>query len=108
LFINDQHNATGIQTDPSGTFSFYYQGSRSPFNYKNADVDALLGRALATSDRTQRKQLYSQLTELIMQDAPALQLVMPDELWVSTSKVRLPKKNMSVPMMFNLKDWERV
>jgi peptide/nickel transport system substrate-binding protein len=103
-----QHTASGIFTDPSGAFSFYYDSTRSPFNYKNTQVDTLLQRALGTSDRAQRKQLYAQATELIMQDAAAIQLAMPDENWVSTAKVKLPGKNMSVPMFHNLKDWERV
>jgi peptide/nickel transport system substrate-binding protein len=102
-----QHTATGIFSDPSQTFSFYYLSRNSPGNYKSPEFDALFGRALATADRAQRKQLYAQATEILMSDAPAIQLVMPDELWVSTSKVKLPDKKMSVNMMFNVKDWER-
>jgi peptide/nickel transport system substrate-binding protein len=101
------HTSAAVFPDPAGVFARFVS-ARSPSNYKNEAVDGFIARALTTTNRDERKRLYASATDLILQDAAEIQLVMPNENWASTSKVKLPTKPGSVVMMHNLKDWERV
>jgi peptide/nickel transport system substrate-binding protein len=50
------------------------------YNYSNPKVDELLEQALHTLDKEQRKDLYAQVQNLILSDAPALIIDFPKNL----------------------------
>jgi peptide/nickel transport system substrate-binding protein len=50
------------------------------YNYSNPEVDKLLEQALHTLDKEQRKDLYAQVQNLILSDAPALIIDFPKNL----------------------------
>lgn len=65
--------------DPEGMLDALYY-SQSPLNwggYQNAEVDALLEQARTTTDPAQRIQLYQQVENLLLADAPSIQTVYP-------------------------------
>ncbi|HVO70418.1 MAG TPA: ABC transporter substrate-binding protein, partial [Aggregatilineaceae bacterium] len=51
----------------------------NPGHYKNPEVDVLLAQARASTDATERTQLYGQVEEKILQDSPNVFLVVAPE-----------------------------
>jgi ABC-type transport system substrate-binding protein len=82
-------------TDPYAMLSNFH--SKSPFNtfgYNNPEVDALLGRALATQDNTARYQLYNQIEAKVLEDAVVMPVMWAkfyylERPWVSGYKVNV-------------------
>ena len=65
-------------------------------------------KATATLDEGERKRLYAELMETLSRDLPLMWVVMPNEIWGMSSKVRLPNKRLSFLLLTNAKDWERL
>jgi peptide/nickel transport system substrate-binding protein len=56
--------------------------------YKSTKVDALLDQGLSTLDRGQRKLIYQQIQEVLMEDLPAPLITYPKTLWGVSKRVR--------------------
>jgi ABC-type transport system substrate-binding protein len=56
--------------------------------YKNPKVDSLLDQAVVTLDRNQRKGLYQQIQEVLMEDLPAPLVTYPKTLWGVSKRVK--------------------
>jgi peptide/nickel transport system substrate-binding protein len=69
--------------DPDGnTFQFFKTQQGSGLNwagYSNPKADEILDKTREISDQAQRKQLYSDLTRLLLDDCPWLFIVHPIE-----------------------------
>lgn len=57
-------------------------------SYKNPAADKLMDDALATLDRTKRKDLYSQLQEILMNDLPAPLVLYPKTVFGVSKRVK--------------------
>ena len=56
-------------------------------NYKNPDVDKFMDDALATTDRTKRKELYGKIQDILADELPAPILFYPNSLWGINKRV---------------------
>jgi peptide/nickel transport system substrate-binding protein len=56
--------------------------------YRNTKVDDLLDQAVKTVDRTQRKALYGQIQEVLMEDLPAPLVTFPKVVWGVSKRVK--------------------
>jgi ABC-type transport system substrate-binding protein len=114
IYLAKKHEAVaihviyGIYTDPEYPLGGYFHSRLNRNSYKNPKVDSLIEQATAVLDQTDRKRLYADFVEQIVQDAPHFWVGSPDELWVHSAKVRLPDKKLGFLMITNLEDWERL
>jgi peptide/nickel transport system substrate-binding protein len=66
--------------DPDQVLSFLYasastaKGGFNSMSYKNTTVDQLLDQAVKTVDRSKRKSIYAQFSDIIMDELPVLPL----------------------------------
>ena len=68
-------NAFTARHDPDGyVYNGIYSQSPTAVGYANATVDALLVKARTTIDRAQRKTMYRQIQEILLEDAPNIYL----------------------------------
>src|SRR5207253_2973768 len=68
--------------DPQDWFStnFGCNGGNNRFNYCNPAFDALVERADASMDSSERLDLYAQAQQILVEDAAGLWLLNPDRL----------------------------
>jgi peptide/nickel transport system substrate-binding protein len=66
-YYSDPHNWIGemFHSSTAGTF-------KNAHHYKNPKVDALLDKALASTDQDERAKLYEEATRIVVEDAPGL------------------------------------
>jgi ABC-type transport system substrate-binding protein len=66
-YYADPHNWIGemFHSATAGTF-------KNAHHYKNPKVDALLDKALASTDQAERTKLYEEATRIVVEDAPGL------------------------------------
>jgi peptide/nickel transport system substrate-binding protein len=102
------HVIIGIYTDPEYPLPTYLSSKLNRNAYNSPKVDDLIPRATTTLDPEQRKRLYAELLEQLVEDAPHMWVAMPNEIWAMNNRVRLPDKQLSFLMLTNVKDWERV
>jgi peptide/nickel transport system substrate-binding protein len=102
------HQVFGIYTDPTYSLGGYFASDLNRNDYENPEVDRLIEAATATVDEEERKQLYAELQELLVQDAAHFFVVSPNEIWGTTARIRMPDKNLGFLMYTNVKDWEIV
>jgi peptide/nickel transport system substrate-binding protein len=114
LYLARKHEAAalhliiGIYTDPEYPLPTYFTSRLNRNAYKSAKVDELIPKATETLDTEERKRLYAEFLEQLVEDAPHMWVMMPNEIWASNSRVRLPDKRLGFLMLTNVKDWERV
>lgn len=80
----------GLDPDP---FSFWHSSQKKDQGYNLAlyddkNADKLLEDARLTLDADQRKKLYDQLQNTILEDLPALFLYSPDYLYLQPSRIK--------------------
>ena len=63
-------------------------GGFNGFQFKNAQVDALLSQAAATLDQGKRKEAYAKFQDLMSEEAPAPILLYTKGLWASSKRVQ--------------------
>jgi peptide/nickel transport system substrate-binding protein len=75
--------------DPDGLLSILFasKGSANTTNYANPQVDDLLEKASSIYDPVQRKTLYTQIQQIIVDDAPMVFLWRPSFFYATTRKV---------------------
>jgi peptide/nickel transport system substrate-binding protein len=75
--------------DPDGnTYNHFHTGGGMNYGvYSNPQVDELLDQARQVSDHEQRKQLYSQVTQMLQEDVPAIFIWHPDEPKAMTTRL---------------------
>lgn len=68
---------------------FWSEGRAASFDtgYSNPDVDKLIIAGRSTLDANQRKDIYAQATELVMDDAPWVPLFTAEEIYGVSTKV---------------------
>jgi peptide/nickel transport system substrate-binding protein len=83
-------NGWSGRPDPDGNvFNFFHgKGAQNRSDYANAEVDKLLEAARATYDNAERKKLYAQANELILEDSPVIFSQHRPEVKVMTQKVQ--------------------
>ncbi len=88
--INWIHTYWSQRGDPDGLYRllFYSKGSGNTTHYNNPDVDKLLDQAAATNDLAQRKSLYQQAEQMIIDDAPYVFIAYTQDFAVLSSKVK--------------------
>jgi peptide/nickel transport system substrate-binding protein len=59
-------------------------------HYLNAELDALLEKAVETTDRVERLELYRRAQELVLRDLPVLPLCFPDLAVVWSKRIEAP------------------
>ncbi|MCM8749546.1 peptide-binding protein [Thermomicrobiaceae bacterium CFH 74404] len=64
-----------------------YEGGFNMNKYCNPEVDQLLDEALRTTDQEQRKELYTQMQNILMEDLPSAILDFPQALSVVNKRV---------------------
>jgi peptide/nickel transport system substrate-binding protein len=102
------HMILGIYTDPEYPLPSYFSSRLNRNGYRSPKVDELIQKATATLDQDERKKLYAEFLEQLVEDAPHMWIAMPNETWGMNTKVRLPDKRLGFLMITNAKDWERV
>ncbi|MGE3912173.1 MAG: ABC transporter substrate-binding protein, partial [Chloroflexota bacterium] len=83
-------NGWSGRPDPDGNvFNFFHsKGAQNRSDYLNPEVDKLLEAARSTYDNAERKKLYSQANELILEDSPVIFSQHRPEVKVMTKKVQ--------------------
>jgi peptide/nickel transport system substrate-binding protein len=78
--------------DPDSTLLWHSKsignGAQNGAGYKSAKVDDLLAQGLKVFDRSQRKPIYAQIQETLMEDLPAPLLAYPKGLWGVSKRVK--------------------
>jgi peptide/nickel transport system substrate-binding protein len=78
--------------DPAEINSMYQSKfvgkSANRMGYRNPQVDDLLDKAVATTDRAKRKDLYVQVQKIVMEDMPVGPLVTGQSLWGISKRVQ--------------------
>jgi oligopeptide transport system substrate-binding protein len=77
--------------DAENYFAVFYSKNGSPPNYtrfKNADFDALYERALAENDDAKRYELYHEMENIIIENAPVVPLYYDEVLRFSQKNVK--------------------
>lgn len=77
------------RVDPDGnTYNFWHTGSSlNRSGYSNPEVDELLEQARLTADLEERKDLYTQATEIVLEDRPLIYLYHPVNYLATTPDV---------------------
>jgi peptide/nickel transport system substrate-binding protein len=83
-------NGWSGRPDPDGNvYNFFHsKGAQNRSDYLNAEVDKLLDATRATYDNAERKKLYSQANELVLDDSPIIFSQHRPEVKVMTQKVQ--------------------
>ncbi len=81
-----------------------FEGGLNFIGYKNAEVDALLEEARATSDRAVRKRLYDRFQEVLHKDQPYCFLFVPYALPIVQKKYK-GIEPAPAGIMYNLDRW---
>ena len=78
------------RTDADGnTWSFLHTGgANNAGHYSNANVDNLLDRARTVTDLAQRRDLYTQMWQQVVQDDPIIYLWIPKNIVGMTAKLQ--------------------
>lgn len=58
--------------------------------YSNPQLDKLLDDAILTRDRARQRAIYSQIQQIIIQDAPRVMTIRPDVIWGVRKRFALP------------------
>jgi peptide/nickel transport system substrate-binding protein len=69
-------------------------GGFNGFQFKNAQVDALLSQAAATLDQGKRKEAYAKFQDLMSEEAPAPILLYTKGLWAVSKRVQGVNSNV--------------
>jgi peptide/nickel transport system substrate-binding protein len=64
----------GADADPDMSFHWHSQGAGNTMGYNNEKVDGLLEAGAATGDKEERTEIYRQVQQLIVADAPMIWL----------------------------------
>jgi ABC-type transport system substrate-binding protein len=62
-------------------------GGFNGFDFKSDQVDSILDQAVATLDKTKRKQLYGQFQDIMSDEVPAPVLVFNTGIWATNARV---------------------
>jgi len=75
--------------DPDGLLSLLVKtkGTANTLGYSNPQVDELLAKAAAIYDRDQRRPLYQQIMQIVVDDAPFVYLWQPAYFYGTAKKV---------------------
>ncbi|WP_400164325.1 ABC transporter substrate-binding protein [Brevibacillus sp. TJ4] len=75
-------NTSGVDADRSMRFFFHSEGSANVWNYSNPAYDQLVEQALVTVDVEERKKVYEQAQQLLVnEDVPNLFLASPKNFY---------------------------
>lgn len=68
--------------DPDGWYyrQFHSEGAWNRWNYANDEVDDLLVQGRTTTDQEERGEIYSQIDQIVSEDAPQVYLFFRDDL----------------------------
>jgi len=68
--------------DPDGWYyrQFHSEGAWNRFNYANDEVDELLVEGRTTTDQEERGEIYSQIDQIVSEEAPQVYLFFRDDL----------------------------
>ena len=86
----------GGDVDPDPTQIWHSESSKgigsNYINYKNPEVDSLIKKGVALSDKNERVKVYEKIHKLIAEDAPYIFLFEPKyQLYAVSSRVDRPK-----------------
>lgn len=70
-----------LSVDPDQTQFWGTGGFNNNFGYSNPAVDALLKQGLVTLDLEERKRIYADLQNQLLQDVPAMITDFPQDVW---------------------------
>jgi peptide/nickel transport system substrate-binding protein len=102
------HQPYGIYTDPAYSLGGYFASELNRNDYESEELDQLIEAGTATVDEAERAEIYAELQEVLVQDAAHFFVISPNDVWATTSNVRLPDKNLGFLLYTNVKDWEVV
>ena len=75
-------------------------------HYTNAELDALLEEAVATTDRAQRRELYRRAQEIVLRDLPVLPLCFPDLAVVWSDRIDAPSlSGIAIRLRAGIEQW---
>ncbi|MCR3923595.1 MAG: ABC transporter substrate-binding protein, partial [Firmicutes bacterium] len=77
----------GVEADPDMTFHWHSESPGNSLGYKNKEVDALIEEAVATSEQSERTQLYREAEKLIAADTPAVWLYARQAVHATTARL---------------------
>ena len=93
---------TGRTTrDPAiffGTQLNYRGNAKNIYGYTNAQLETLIAQAAVETDQAKRQQLYQQANQILVTDAPMLQVATNPRIWAATSKLQ----NVDIDLNGNL------
>jgi len=80
--------AWGLSPDPDPSGVYRTGGPLNWYNYSNTEADALMQKALETTDMTERKMLYKQIYQLINRDVPCFWIYQRSDMWAVNCRVK--------------------
>lgn len=95
-------NSGSVNPDKQLYRTFHSTGSTNKFNYSNEEVDELLEKGRTTTDYEERKEVYDEIQEILVDESPILFLYSPNNLYASQSSVK-GFKTMSNESLINLR-----
>src|SRR5699024_3236582 len=89
--VNAQWIGDGIRLDPEFAFvRFSCDVAKPRRDFCDKDIQKLRKKATATTDTAERKAVYDKLLDRVDDNAIIGGVVLPDDVWVSSSSVTLP------------------
>src|SRR6185436_16000798 len=81
---------TSAYVDPNDIYfgSFLTGSPRNAVRYSNPKADELINAGVATTDQAKRKQIYQQLQQLLLDDAPWINLYIANQFEAMKTYVR--------------------
>lgn len=98
---------SSVQVDPDLSRRFHSGSIKSGqnfLNYSSPEADRLLERALATSDQQVRKQLYTELQQLLASDLPQISLYYPESRYAFDRRIQGARPSPA-SLFWNVESW---
>jgi ABC-type transport system substrate-binding protein len=81
-------NTSGTDPDRSTRYFFSTTGSANVWNFSNPEFDAIVQKALETTDQNERKNDYDQAQNMLLEQNPNLFLASPKNFYSVNSRVQ--------------------
>lgn len=95
-------NSGSVNPDKQLYRTFHSSGSTNKFNYANESVDELLEKGRTTTDYEDRKEIYDEIQNILIEESPILFLYSPNNLYAAQSSVE-GFETMSNESLINLR-----
>lgn len=98
--------AWGLVADPDDSYIYKTGGSQNRLGYSNPELDELYDKALASTDKEERKAAYQKVYQTINQDLPCYIIYQRSDMVAFNPRVKNFKSSSYVPFYQQLQNYE--